>query len=77
MLAGEPGELLAAYAEASGHPPDRVALDLFRLMWDLADLAAFSHVLRAPHRDGEDTATAYEGLLSCVAIRDRWTSLLA
>ncbi len=59
-----------AYVEATGHRPDALALDFFRLTWDLADLAAFITVLRAPHRDTEDTRKALAGLGKCVAIRD-------
>jgi spectinomycin phosphotransferase len=73
MLAGE----TSAYTEATGHRPDAVAIDFFRLMWDLADLASFAEVLRSPHQDNDDTAKAFEGLLWCVAVRDRWASRLA
>ena len=66
-----------AYVEATGHRPERVAIDFFRLMWDFADLAAYVAVLRAPHRQSEDTLTAYEGLTRCVRIRDRWPALSA
>jgi spectinomycin phosphotransferase len=73
MLAGA----TTTYTEATGHRPDAVAIDFFRLMWDLADLASFARVLRSPHDDSDDTAKAYAGLLWCVAVRDRWASLLA
>jgi spectinomycin phosphotransferase len=77
MLAGETPDAMTGYAEATGHRPDAVAIDFFRLMWDLADLASFTEVLRSPHDDNDDTAKAYAGLLWCVAVRDRWPSLLA
>ena len=41
---------------------DQVAVDFFRLTWELADIAAFTDVLRSPHRYSEDTAKAYDGL---------------
>jgi hypothetical protein len=47
---------------ATGHHVDEVAVDFFRLMWDLADIAAFTDVLRSPHRHSEDTVKAYDGL---------------
>jgi spectinomycin phosphotransferase len=74
MLADAP-EAMTAYAEATGHWPDAVAIDFFRLMWDLADLASFTEVLRSAHEDNDDTAKAHAGLLWCVAVRDRWASL--
>jgi spectinomycin phosphotransferase len=83
MLLGDTGDdgtahaAATTYADATGHEPDGVAMDFFRLMWDLGDLAAYTHVLRSPHRESEDTVKAYDGLTKCVAIRDRWAALLA
>jgi len=55
---------------------DRVAADFFRLRWDLSDLAAFTNVLRSPHRESADTLKAHDGVKHCVAIRDQWAALL-
>jgi spectinomycin phosphotransferase len=76
MLADAP-DTMTAYIEATGHRPDSAAIDFFRLMWDLADLASFTEVLRSEHEDNDDTAKAYAGLLVCVAVRDRSASRLA
>jgi spectinomycin phosphotransferase len=65
------------YVDATGHQPDKVALDFFRLTWDLGDLAAYVDVLRSPHRENDDTQKAFIGLLKCVAIRDQWAAQLA
>ena len=77
MLLGDTGDEATTYANATGHELDQVAMDFFGLTWDLADLAAFTNVLRSPHRESEDTVKAYKGLTKCVAIRDRWAALLA
>lgn len=53
-----------AYASATGRRLDHDALQFFRLTWDLKDLAEHLNVLRAPHRETEDTTRAYEGLVS-------------
>jgi spectinomycin phosphotransferase len=66
-----------AYAAVTGSWPDAVAMDCFRLLWDLADLAAFIDVLRSPHRDSDDTRKALQGVRTCVAIRGQWAELLA
>jgi aminoglycoside phosphotransferase (APT) family kinase protein len=50
------------YAAATGHQLDQAALDFFRLMWDLEDIAAFTALLRSPHAEHADTAKAYAGL---------------
>jgi spectinomycin phosphotransferase len=77
MLVDDVGGDASTYANLTGHEPDHVAMDFFRLTWDLGDLAAYTHVLRSPHRHTEDTVKAFEGLTKCVAIRDRWAALLA
>jgi spectinomycin phosphotransferase len=77
MLVDDSGDDATTYANLTGHEPDQVAMDFFRLTWDLGDLAAYTHVLRSPHRHSDDTEKAYDGLTKCVAIRDRWAALLA
>jgi spectinomycin phosphotransferase len=76
MVAGEAADQANVYADATGHQIDRVAMDLFRLTWDLKDLAEYVDVLRSPHLHSEDTAKAYESLMACVESRDRWAALL-
>jgi spectinomycin phosphotransferase len=76
MVVGEGPEEASAYAEETGHRPDRTALDFFRLAWDLEDLAGFVTVLRSPHRHSNDTVKAYEAVLHCVDSRRRWEGLL-
>jgi spectinomycin phosphotransferase len=57
-------EAAHVYANATGRRLDHEALEFFRLTWDLKDLAEHLNVLRAPHRETEDTTKAYEGLVS-------------
>lgn len=76
MVVGDTADELTSYADATGHQLDQVAVDFFRLTWDLKDLAAFINVLRSPHRESEDTVKAYEGLTECITIRDQWATLL-
>jgi spectinomycin phosphotransferase len=76
MLVGDTAEELTVYADATGHQLDQVAVNFFRLTWDLADIAAFTNVLRSPHRHNADTAKAYDGLTKCITTRDRWAALL-
>jgi spectinomycin phosphotransferase len=76
MVVDDDGAGSAIYADATGHTIDRVAMDFYRLAWDLDDLAAYVSELRSPHRHNEDTERASEGLSRCVASRDRWAALL-
>ncbi|MBA3734265.1 MAG: aminoglycoside phosphotransferase family protein [Actinobacteria bacterium] len=75
MLMGDAAKEATVYTNATGHELDQATLNFFRLRWDLADIAAFTDVLRSPHRHNEDTAKAYDSLTSCVATRDRWAAL--
>lgn len=77
MLVGDTAHEATIYADATGHQLDQVAMNFFRLTWDLADLAAFTSVLRSPHRHSQDTVKAYDGLTKCVTARSRFASLLA
>jgi spectinomycin phosphotransferase len=73
MLAGDGAE---AYVRATGHEPDEVAVDFFRLTWDLKDLAEYLNVFRSPHSHNEDTERTLEFVRAFGAVRDRWTPLL-
>jgi spectinomycin phosphotransferase len=76
MLVGDNGEDADGYADATGHELDPAAMNFFRLRWDLADIAAFTDLLRSPHRHTEDTEKAYDALRFYVGARDRWAVLL-
>jgi spectinomycin phosphotransferase len=71
MLVRDNADDIAGYSDATGRRPDEVALDFFRLTWDLADLAAFTHVLRSPHEHSADTVKAYDGVRICAATCSR------
>jgi len=61
MVAEEPDEL-ARYADATGREPDPSAMDLYRLRWDLEDVAAFVSTFRSRHARTPDTEQAWAGL---------------
>ena len=52
--------------DPAGREIDQAAVDFFRLRWELSDIAAFTDVLRAPHRRSADTQRAYDGLMHYV-----------
>jgi spectinomycin phosphotransferase len=76
MVVDADGVETQTYTVATGHSIDQVAMDLYRLEWDLDDLAAYLSALRSPHERNVDTENAYEGVSRCVASRDRWAALL-
>ena len=55
-------EGLEEYVPASGHVPDRDRLALYRLAWDLGDVATYLTLFRAPHDDGADTQDCWSYL---------------
>lgn len=59
---GPPERDLWMLANPTDSEVDEVAVDFFRLTWDLADLASFANVLRSPHRHTADTEKAYDGV---------------
>ena len=76
MVVDGDGDEARTYTATTGHTIDRVAMDFYRLAWDLDDLAAYLSELRSPHHHDEDTENAYVGVTRCVASRDRWTAHL-
>jgi aminoglycoside phosphotransferase (APT) family kinase protein len=65
-LGCEDVEILAAYEEQTAFEVDLAALDLYRLRWDLTDLALFTDQLLRPHNDDQDSRTAWEALSNCL-----------
>jgi spectinomycin phosphotransferase/16S rRNA (guanine(1405)-N(7))-methyltransferase len=56
------GAAVAAYTAATGAAPDPVRLQQYALRWDLADLAAYTSVFRAPHAGDANDAKAWGGV---------------
>jgi len=61
-LAETDRSVLAGYTEASGLAIDDDALALFRMRYDLADIAEYSCLFRDRHEDTEDAARSWENL---------------
>jgi hypothetical protein len=64
----DPGDrtMLAAYASATGVRPQPFLLDLYRLRWDLADIAADVARFRRPHPGSIDDDESWELLSSLI-----------
>jgi spectinomycin phosphotransferase len=56
------GDELARYSDATGRPVDEATLSLYRLGWDLMDVAAYLHLFRSRHGRTEDTEKAWRHL---------------
>ena len=75
MLVEEPAEETTTYTDATGKQLDEVAVRFFRLTWALADIAAFTDLLRSPHDHSEDTEKAYAALTYYVTTGELWSPL--
>jgi aminoglycoside phosphotransferase (APT) family kinase protein len=60
------GTILHAYAEATGVGPEPALLELYRLRWDITDLALDSARLRRPHADTADAEKTWQVLRTLV-----------
>jgi spectinomycin phosphotransferase len=76
MVLGTAEDEIGLYAEATGRRVDSVAVEFFRIAWDLADLAAYVTLFRSPHREDEDTVKSFGHLADCARVRERWGTVL-
>jgi Phosphotransferase enzyme family len=61
------GSVLRGYADATGVTPRRPMLELYRIGWDLADIAVTVSRFRRPHPGSEDDEKSWDGLRSLIA----------
>jgi spectinomycin phosphotransferase/16S rRNA (guanine(1405)-N(7))-methyltransferase len=54
------GSILGAYADATGRPALPSMLELYRVRWDLADIAVEVSRFRGPHGDTADDSKTWE-----------------
>jgi spectinomycin phosphotransferase len=67
------GSVLAAYAAATGVPPLPSMVELYRIRWDIADLAVTVSGFRRPHTGSADDDKSWEILRSLVTNIDELT----
>lgn len=65
-LDGGDGSVLAAYEAATGVPPRPDMLELFKVRWEVADLAAAASRFQAPPADGADDEATWRILAALV-----------
>jgi len=66
-LAAGDARVLRAYADATGVEPSADALALYRLRWDVQDIAAYTRRLRRSHEGNKDDEKSWQGLRTTVA----------
>jgi hypothetical protein len=61
------GSILDAYAAATGVAPQPALLELYRIRWDLADIAASASQFRRPHAGTANDAESWQILQDLIA----------
>ncbi len=69
--------VLAAYAAATGTVVNSDALALYRMWYDLAEVAGYISWFRGRHEQSADTAEAWQNLLIYLRPAERWPELFA
>ena len=69
MVEPQDAEDWAAYTStAPANPPYPKAKEMYRLWWQLAEIAAYTETFRLPHEDDANTQTAWKSLQSYVPL---------
>jgi thiamine kinase-like enzyme len=74
-LAESDRSVLTAYTEATGTAVDSAALALFRMWYDLSEIAGYICLFRDVHTDTEDAAESWENLKIYLRPAERWPDL--
>jgi hypothetical protein len=76
-LAEDDASIPAAYAAATGVAIDSDALALYRMWYDLAEIAAYISLFREPHGETADTAESWRNLRHFLRPASRWPSVFS
>jgi spectinomycin phosphotransferase len=74
-LAEADRSVLSAYASATGTIVDSEALALFRMWYDLSEIAGYIELFQGAHEDTEDTAESWRNLEYFLRPAERWPQL--
>lgn len=73
---GGDGDQVAHYTELTGRRVGPDELTLYRLRWDLADIASYVRWFTAPHARTADSDIAWNALSQTLRLKDSWAGLL-
>jgi len=74
-LAEADRSVLAAYTSATGTVIDNGALALFRMWYDLSEIAGYIQLFRGAHDDTDDSAESWKNLEYFLRPAERWPQL--
>jgi aminoglycoside phosphotransferase (APT) family kinase protein len=64
--------LSAAYEARTGIRPLAPLLEMYRLLWDLTEIAGYTAFFRAPHAGTADAVESWENLVQYLDVAHRW-----
>ena len=76
VLAESDAAIPAAYTVATGIAVDQDAMTFYRLRYDLAEIASYICLFRAPHGDSADSAESWRNLRHFLRPEQRWPALM-
>ena len=76
MLAARDSSLLDAYSAATGVAVDQDALTVYRMWYDLCEIAGYIGYFRSPHTDTADAAESWRNLEYFLRPTERWPGLI-
>ncbi len=68
MLEAGDGEVIASYTKVTSTPVLPSMLDLYRLRWDLTEVAIYTALFRQPHTDDADARESWKDLNSYLGV---------
>lgn len=76
MIDSDDGSVRERYAEITGTPVLQQALELYRLRWDLAEIALYIAEFREPHDDDANARESWKNLSHFLDAAERWSALV-
>lgn len=77
MVLDDGATMSAVYEARTGTKPLAARLELYRLLWDLTEIAGYTAFFRAPHSDTADAVESWKNLAEYLDIAHRWPRIRA
>ena len=72
MVLDDGATLAAVYEARTGTRPLAALLEMYRLLWDLTEIAGYTAFFRAPHADTADAVESWKNLTDYLDVARRW-----
>jgi hypothetical protein len=72
MVLDDDATTAAIYAARTGNEPLAPLVEMYRMLWDLTEIAGYTAFFRAPHVDSVDATESWKNLMEYLDIERRW-----